>query len=64
MSVKIKSLKLISVNNKVQKIIGRFQRGFFFGISDLRLADNCLKMTVYDVIGGNESKTVILLLDT
>ena len=32
----------------------------FSGISDLRLVDNCLKMTEYDVIGGNESKTVIL----
>ena len=32
----------------------------FFGISDFRLVDNCLKMTAYDVICGNESKTVIL----
>ena len=33
----------------------------FSGISDLRLVDNCLKMTaLYDVIGGHESKTVIL----
>ena len=32
----------------------------FSGISDLRLVDNCLKMTAYDLIGGNESKTVIL----
>ena len=32
----------------------------FSGISDLGLVDNCLKMTAYDVIGGNESKTVIL----
>ena len=32
----------------------------FSGISDLRLVDNCLKMTAYDVTGGNESKTVIL----
>ena len=33
----------------------------FSGISDLRLVDNCLKMTaLYDVIGGNESKTVVL----
>ena len=32
----------------------------FSGISDLRLVDNCLKMTAYDVIGCDESKTVIL----
>ena len=32
----------------------------FSGISDHRLVDNCLKMTAHDVIGGNESKTVIL----
>ena len=32
----------------------------FSGISDLRLTDYCLKLTAYDVIGGNESKTVIL----
>ena len=33
----------------------------FSGISDLRLVDNCLKMTAYDVIGGNESKRVTIL---
>ena len=32
----------------------------FSDISDLRLVDNCLKMTAYDVTGGNESKTVIV----
>ena len=63
MSVKIKSVKFMSVNNKVRKNIGQFQCGFFgITISDLRLVDNCIKMTAYDydVIGGNESKTVIL----
>ena len=30
------------------------------GISDLRLVESCLKMTAYDAIGGNKSKTVIL----
>ena len=62
MSVKIKSVKLISVYNQVREIIGQFQCGFF-GISDLvyiRLVDNCLKMTAHDVIGGNESNTVII----
>ena len=29
--------------------IGKFQCGFF-GFSDLRLVDNCLKMTAYGVI--------------
>ena len=61
MSVKINSVKLISVNNQVREIIGQFQCGFF-GISDLvyiRLVDNCIKMTAHDVIGGNESNTVI-----
>ena len=32
----------------------------YSGISDLRLVDNCLKMTVYDMIGGNQSKTATL----
>ena len=59
MSVKIKSVKLMSVNNKVRKILVNFS-AIFSGISDLRLVDNCLKMTAYDVTGGNESKTVIL----
>ena len=59
MSVKIKSVKLMSVNNKVRKILVDFSKDFS-GISDLRLVDNCLKMTAYDVIGCNESKTVIL----
>ena len=59
MSVKIKSVKLMSVNNKVQKHIGQFHFDFS-GICDFRLVDNCLKMTAYDVICGNESKTVIL----
>ena len=31
----------------------------FSDISDLRLVENCLKMTAFDVTGGNESKTVI-----
>ena len=56
MSVKIKSVKLMSVNNKVRKNFG----ADFSGISDRRLVDNCLKLTAHDVIGGNESKTVIL----
>ena len=59
MSVKIKSVKLMSVNNRVRKILVNFSADFS-GISDLRLVDNCLKMTAYDVTGGNESKTVIL----
>ena len=32
----------------------------FSDISDLRLVDNCLKITAYDAIGGYESKTIIL----
>ena len=32
----------------------------FSDISDLRLVNNCLKMTTYDVTGSNESKPVIL----
>ena len=32
----------------------------FVGISDLRLFDNCPKMTAYDVIGSNESKATFL----
>ena len=47
----------MSGNNKVRNKIDQFQCGFFW---HCRLVDNCLKMTVYDVIGGNESKTVIL----
>ena len=31
-----------------------------FGISDLRSVNNCLKITAYDKIGGNESKTAFL----
>ena len=58
MSVKIiKSVKLMSVNDKALKNIGQFQ---FSGISDLRLVDNCLKMTAYDAFDGNELKTVII----
>ena len=59
MSVKIKSVKLMSVNNKVRKILFNFSAEFS-DISDLRWVNNCLKMTVYDVTGGNESKTFIL----
>ena len=44
---------------KSGKILVNFSK-VFSGISDLRLVDNCLKMTAYDVIGGTESKTVIL----
>ena len=61
----------LSVNNYVRenKVREVYVREYwsisqcgFFGISDLRLVDNCIKMTAYDydVIGGNESKTVIL----
>ena len=46
MSMKTKSVKLMSVNNKVRKNIGQFQHGFS-GISDLRLVEDCLKMTAY-----------------
>ena len=53
MSVKIKSVKLMSVNNKVRRNIDQFSADFS-DISDLRLVDNCLKMTAYDVTGGNE----------
>ena len=59
MSVKIKSVKLMSVNNKVRKILVNFNADFS-DISDLRLVNNCLKMTAYDVTCGNESKTLIL----
>ena len=59
MSVKIKSVKLMSVINKSGKNIVQFQYRFF-GISDLRLFKNCLKMTAYDGIGGNESETAFL----
>ena len=38
-----------------------FSADFHFSdISDLRLVDNCVKMTAYGVTGGYESKTVIL----
>ena len=53
------SVKLISVNDKVRNNIAHISADFF-GFSDLILVDNCLKMTAYDVIGGNESKTAIL----
>ena len=33
-----------------------------FGLSDLRLVDNCVKMIVHDDIGDNESKQHSLLL--
>ena len=59
----LKSVKLMSVNDKVRKNIALVNFSADFPrISDLRLVDNCLKMTqtAYDVIGGNESKTVIL----
>ena len=54
MSVKMKSVKLMSVNNKVRNNIGPFQYEFYFGISDLRLVENCLKMTAYYVISSCE----------
>ena len=54
------SVKLMSVNNKVLKNIGQFQCRFFRQLCNLRLVDNCLQMTAYDVIAGNESKEVIL----
>ena len=62
MSVKIKSVKLMSVNIiKSGKILVNFSAEFSgIAISDRRLVDNCLKLTAHDVIGGNESKTVIL----
>ena len=59
MSVKIMSVKIMSVKIMSGKILINFSKDFS-GISDLRLADNCLKMTAYDVLGCNESKTVIL----
>ena len=64
MSVKIKSVKFMSVNIIIKsgKILVNFNEDFS-AISDLRLVDNCLKMTAYDVIliGGNYvSETVIL----
>ena len=37
----------MSVNNKVRKIVVNFSADFS-GISDLRLVDDCLKMTAYD----------------
>ena len=52
-------MKLMSVNNKVREIFVNFSADFS-GISDFRSVDNCLKITAYDVIGGNESKTAIL----
>ena len=57
MSVKIKSVKLMSVNNKVRKNTVNFIEDFS-GISDLRLVNNCLKTTACVVMGGNGSKTV------
>ena len=56
MSVKIKSVKLMSVNNKVRKNIAQFQYRFSV-ISGLRLVDKCLKMTVY-IIGHNYPASV------
>ena len=54
MSVKIKSVKLMSVNNnKPERILVNFSADFP-RISDLRLVDNCHKMTAYDVIGDYE----------
>ena len=44
---------------KPGKILVNFSADFS-GISDRRLVDNCLKLTAYEVIGGNESKTVTL----
>ena len=41
------------------KILVTFSEDFS-GISDLRLVDNCLKVTAYNLIGDYESKTVIL----
>ena len=56
MSVKIKSVKLMSGKLMSGKNIGPFQSfsKYLPGISDLRLVDNCLKMTVYVVIGDYE----------
>ena len=64
MSVKIKSVKLMSLNYKARKNISQFQCGFS-GISDprVRLVDNCLKMTAHDVIGGIESNSKAVILD-
>ena len=59
MSVKIKSVNLMSVNDKAGKILVNFSTDFS-GISDLKWVDYCLKMAAYDIIGSNESKTVIL----
>ena len=52
----------MSVNYiKSRKILANFSENFS-GISDPRLVGNCIKfkITAYDVIGGDESKTVIL----
>ena len=57
--VREKSVKLMSVNNKVQKNIGQFQHRFSV-VSGLRLVNNSLKMTVYDEIDGNKIKNSIL----
>ena len=53
----------MSVHNKVRKNIGQILVNFsadFSDISDLRLVNNCLKITAYDITGGNESNTLIL----
>ena len=57
--VREKSVKLMSVNNKVQKNISQFQHRFSV-VSGLRLVNNSLKMTVYDEIDGNKIKNSIL----
>ena len=51
----------MSVNNKVRKNIGQFLYGFF-GISDLRSVNDFLKLTAYDGIFGNESKSASKIL--
>ena len=45
---------------KVRKKLINFSANFSGIMSDLRLVNNCLQMTAYDVIAGNKSKTVIL----
>ena len=66
MSVKTKSVKLMSVNNKVRINIDRMIdfNANFSDISDLRFVDNCLKMTAQDVIGGRWHWIKTVILDT
>ena len=55
MSVNIKSVK-----SKARQKNWSISVRIFFGISDVRSVDNCLKMTAYDGIGGNHSKAIFL----